>query len=181
MKMIFTMFHGQSLVERGFSVNADTVDTNMREQTLVARRTVYDSVANLLGQQNINEPKAVAKLDINKDVLKYCRSARNRYRQFLEEKKADEKKKIKDGSMNEVVKNKDLLEAEKRKVASFEKNIEKVSGEADLLALKAQKLSKFDLLAESNLKQKRVSELRSDLLTVKAKVQKLESIVASVN
>ena len=38
--MVFTMFHGQNLVERGFSLNADTFDTNIREQTLVARRTV---------------------------------------------------------------------------------------------------------------------------------------------
>ena len=77
----------------------------------------------------------------------------SRYRQFLEEQKADDKKKRKGGSMNEVVQNKALLESEKRKVTSFENNIEKVSGEADLLALKAQRQSKLDLLAESNLKR----------------------------
>ena len=45
-----------------------------------------------------------------------------------------------------------MLEAEKRKVTAVENNIEKVSSEADSLALKAQRQSKLDLLTESNLK-----------------------------
>ena len=38
--MVFTMFHGQNLVERGFSLNAHTFDTNIREQTIVARHSL---------------------------------------------------------------------------------------------------------------------------------------------
>ena len=65
---------------RGFSINADTVDTNMLEHT------VYDSVAPLLGQKDIYEPKAVSMLDINKDMLKYCRSTHSSRRVLLAKK-----------------------------------------------------------------------------------------------
>ena len=115
-------------------------DTNMREQTIVARRTVNV----LFGLKDISEPKAVSKLEINKDmlILKYCRSARSKYRQFLDAQKADDKNKRKGVSVIEVEKNKALFEAEKRKVTAFENNIEKVSSEADLLK---QVIRPFDM------------------------------------
>ena len=75
----------------------------------------------------------------------------------------------KDASINEAEKNKALLEAEK--------NIDKFACEAELLALKAQRRSMLDLLAESYLERKRVTELKSEFLSVKAKVQQLESLV----
>ena len=66
----------------------------------------------------------------------------------MEAQKAYDKKQRKDVSINEVEKNKALLEAEKSKITAFENNIEKVSSEADLLALKAQRQRMLDLLTE---------------------------------
>ena len=43
-KLLMTIFHGQSMVQRGFSVNNDVVTPNLRNETLVSLRTVYDAV-----------------------------------------------------------------------------------------------------------------------------------------
>ena len=41
-KIILALSHGQAQVERGFSINKDISTTNMRLQTLVAKRRVDD-------------------------------------------------------------------------------------------------------------------------------------------
>ena len=44
MKMTFTLFHGQASVGRGFSINADTLQNNMGEKMIIARRCIYNAV-----------------------------------------------------------------------------------------------------------------------------------------
>jgi len=39
-KLIFCLSHGQSFVERGFSINKELVDTNMKEKSLIAQRLI---------------------------------------------------------------------------------------------------------------------------------------------
>ena len=50
-----------------------------------------------------------------------------------------------------------------------------IGHEADLLALKAQKQHKMDLLVQSNLKRKRVAELNNELAATRLKIQRLEN------
>ena len=42
MKMILTLSHGQAAVERSFSINKSVVDVNMKEEFIVARKTIKD-------------------------------------------------------------------------------------------------------------------------------------------
>ena len=44
MKLVFTLSDGEAAVERDFSINKDTFQTNMGEKTLIARRFIYNSV-----------------------------------------------------------------------------------------------------------------------------------------
>ena len=44
MKIAFTIFHGQAIVEGGFSTNADTLKTNMGEKMIITRRCIYNAV-----------------------------------------------------------------------------------------------------------------------------------------
>ena len=46
--------------ELKFNINADTIDSNMEEQTILARLTVQDVVQSLLHQKIIDDSKAVA-------------------------------------------------------------------------------------------------------------------------
>ena len=42
-KLLLTICHTQSMVERGFSVNNDVVTPNLRNEILMSLRTVYDA------------------------------------------------------------------------------------------------------------------------------------------
>nr|CAD7603277.1 unnamed protein product [Timema genevievae] len=42
--IIFTMFHGNSAVERGFSVNKECLVENMKERSLISKRSIYSVV-----------------------------------------------------------------------------------------------------------------------------------------
>ena len=46
-KLLLTLSHGQSQVERGFSVNKDITSTNMAAETLIAFCRVHDGVISL--------------------------------------------------------------------------------------------------------------------------------------
>ena len=43
-KVIFVLSHGQSFTERGFSINKEVVDDNMKEKCLISQRIVYDTI-----------------------------------------------------------------------------------------------------------------------------------------
>ena len=112
--MIFTLFHGQSAIERGFSINSATLDNNMLEHTIIARRIVCDSVSHMLDsdQQGHRGTTAVHKLDISKEMLKYYRSAQCQYRTFSEAQKDEEKKKRNDSISSDSERSRALLELE---------------------------------------------------------------------
>ena len=64
-KLLLTISHGQSTVERGFCINSDAVTTNLLEETLVSLRTVYDSVKSM-GQD-------LSDFAVTKELLMHCR------------------------------------------------------------------------------------------------------------
>ena len=43
-KVILVLSHGQSFTERGFSINKEVVDDNMKQKSLISQRIVYDTV-----------------------------------------------------------------------------------------------------------------------------------------
>ena len=43
-KVIFGLSHGQSVTEKGFSINKKVVDDNMKEKSLISQRIVYDTM-----------------------------------------------------------------------------------------------------------------------------------------
>ena len=64
-KLLLTLCHSQSAVERGFNVNSDTVTPNLRNETLVSLRTVYDALKVL----QID----VSKFVVTKELIRHCR------------------------------------------------------------------------------------------------------------
>lgn len=63
-KYICTLQHGQSAIERGFSVNDLMLLENMLQSSLVNRRLVYDAVKNL---------KSLSDIEIDNKMMKQCR------------------------------------------------------------------------------------------------------------
>lgn len=46
----FVLSHEQSFVERGFSVNKELVDTNMKEKPLIAQGIIHDKIVSEVGK-----------------------------------------------------------------------------------------------------------------------------------
>ena len=44
MMFVFTMFYGQSNVERGFNINDDIVVENLKKESLIAQQLIYDHI-----------------------------------------------------------------------------------------------------------------------------------------
>ena len=64
--MILTLSHGQAAIERGFSINKDLINTNMLEETIVAKRVICDGVMSELSNETSS---CVAQLSISNDML----------------------------------------------------------------------------------------------------------------
>ena len=78
-KMLLTISHGQGSVERGYSVNKDMLIENLHEKTVVALRTVHDSISTLEDHST--------KLPLTPAMKRHVMSATMRYGQYLDEQK----------------------------------------------------------------------------------------------
>ena len=78
-KLILVLSHGQTAVEREFSVNKELEVENMKEHTLVARRIVCD---------RINSVNGLANVVMSKDLLISVKQSKKKYELFLENQRA---------------------------------------------------------------------------------------------
>ena len=83
-KLIFTLSHGQSAIERGFSINKNVIETNMMEKTIIAERMICDSVRKELLKEGCDN---ISKVNISKEMLRVCSKARVTYESYLVEKR----------------------------------------------------------------------------------------------
>ena len=89
-KIIFIFSHGQSLTEKGFSINCEVIEHNIQEKSLTSQRLVYDAVHNGGSQLSV--------FQITPALRKSCLLSCQRYKLELEKKvsnSADLKRKIK--------------------------------------------------------------------------------------
>ena len=109
-KTLFILSHGQSFTERGFSVNREVLDDNMKELSLVSQRTVYDTL-------HSNQKVPLHEFSITAELRKSCRLAYQQYK--LEQAKINEsnaktdknlKRKLKMDEIDNVKKQKLILE-----------------------------------------------------------------------
>ena len=120
-KAILVLFHGQSQVERGFSVNKALMNDNMQEKTILARRSVKAYL-----ETNKLEPHEVK---ITKDLKNSVLFAREHYRAWLEEKKREDivnkrqEKEEGDVKKRELQDLQNKREKAKRQLASLDKEI----------------------------------------------------------
>jgi hypothetical protein len=64
-QLIMVLSHGQATVERGFSVNDDMLLPNIKKESLIGQRIVFDTMKSL--NMKLHEFK------ITENILKYCR------------------------------------------------------------------------------------------------------------
>ena len=89
-QIVFILSYGSARIESGFSVNADMLVENLKEESLIAQRRVYDSIVARGGVLNVN---------ITSGMLIYARKSHSRYQECLKqkpEKATNEEKKAKE-------------------------------------------------------------------------------------
>ena len=113
-KQLLCLSHGQASVERGFSINKNTVDDNLSETGLIVRRKVIDHISSVGG---------VMKITIDKSLILAAAGARHKYEQYLSENRKQQqidksnKRKLEE-EKEELVKKKQKLIEEMSKIES---------------------------------------------------------------
>ena len=77
---MFTLSHGQSVVECGFNINKQILVDNLQDVSLTSLRTVHDEI---LCHGSIRS------FPINSSLLLSCQSAGTKYKNDLEQKKRE--------------------------------------------------------------------------------------------
>jgi hypothetical protein len=77
-KLVLALSHGNASVESGFSGNGEMLVENLHEESLTAKRTVYDAVQSSGGLMSVN---------ISRVMLTYVRGSYVRYTEALERKR----------------------------------------------------------------------------------------------
>ena len=161
-KSMLILFHGQSDVERGFSVNSDIISCNMGEDTLVAYRLVYQGLKNL--GENADE------IVITQGMRESCRSTRHRYVEYQEEKKKKEKLMA---ANDEKATLKHEIKKREKEEADHTTEAAKLTERADHLCHDAAKKKSWDMLSESNAIRETVERKRKLLQESQKKTEQL--------
>lgn len=165
-KQILILSHGQSTVERGFSINKQVVADNQQQQNLVAQRIVCDY---------INHVGGVLKVDIDQGLMASCTAARQRYQNYLDDERMKQERDRVGMKRKDILSEIDNL---KKKRLHLEKDVNSLIKSADEFAEKAEQSRDFSCISKSNTLRKRAKEKEDELKNVKStldiKVQELK-------
>ena len=123
-KVHLILSHGNTIVVSGFSINQLILDVNMKKQSLVTQRIVYEEVMNEGGP---------IKADTNSNMIKSVRLASNRYKFALEEnkqkqtegeKRQEERKRITKEINEATAAKKRTLDSINRTISSYDEQIQ---------------------------------------------------------
>ena len=79
LKIIITLSHGQSDVERGFSCNTHLLEENIKDDSIASKRLIKDHL--------VSNNLKLHMLEITSQIRASCRRARQRYHSYLEDQK----------------------------------------------------------------------------------------------
>ena len=134
--------HGQSAVERGFSINKELLVENLQEKSLVSQRMVYDHIST--NKINIHE------YELPSDLLKSYKLSNRRYNADLEETKKQEK-------IGTVARKRKLIDEDiqvaKKKKDEVTKCIEVLKTDADKLSIEEGERASLDLTKANSFKK----------------------------
>ena len=161
--IIFVLSHGQSAVERGFSVNKELLLENLQEKSLVSQRVVYDHI-------NSNNIK-ISEYELSNDLLKNCKLANRRYNTALEEARKQEK-------VDTVARKRKLIDEDiqvaKKKKDEITKCIEILKTDADNLSIEAEEKANLALLTKAKSFRKTILEKTKALKDLEDSIVKME-------
>ena len=159
-KLLITLSHGQSQVERGFSINKDITSTYIVVKTLIAFCRVHDGI------QGLGLPMEQC---ITAEMLRQCKFAHSHYQFHLDEMKRESEETDRE---RKAVKE-ELEQTEKKK--KLDSAVTDLEREADQLAQDAEEQNKMSMLVNSNALRSKAKEKRVELEAEKQKIRDLKS------
>ena len=151
-KIVFTMFHGQAAIERGFNVNKMTSVVNQLDVTLTSLRMVDDH----LKAHHVS----AATFPITTELRKMVASSRRKAHE--EAKQKDQNNKVTEKQLKRKVVSEEI-EAVVKKKLFLEEGIEGLASDRDKLAQEAAKEKDFQLLERSNYLRKTIKKKREEI------------------
>ena len=160
-KKLLILSHGQSSIERGFSINKQTLGTHLSRDNLLSYRVVQDGLRDMGGKD----------VTVTSDMIAACRRARSRYQQHMDSKsKETNSERLKQKKRKQTS---DDLVAEKEKRQRLDTTMNKLIAEADKLALEAEKQliasKSTEKLVKSNAIRKRSREIKQEIVDCEKK------------
>ena len=159
----FVLSHGQSAVERGFSINKELSVENLLEKLLMSKRMVYDHI----NSNRIN----IHQYELPSNLLKSCKLFNHRYNAALEETKKQEK--IGMVARKRKLIDKDIQVAKKKK-DEVTKCIADLKTDADKLSTEEEERANLDLFTKANSFRKTILEKEKVLKDLEGKIIKME-------
>lgn len=135
---LLLLSHGQSSVERGFSVNRQIEVENLQEQSYVAQRTICDHLQSVGGISNVT---------ITRELLLSVGGARQRYHAFLDDQKKEKAAEKMTQKRKTLM---DTVEEIKKKKKRLQVDADALEKSADDFALKAEATCNLTFIAKSN-------------------------------
>ena len=162
-KLLLTLSHGQSQVERGFSINKDITSANKGAETLIAFCRVHDGI------QSLGLPMEQC---VTAEILRQCKIACSHYQFHLDEMKRESEETDRERKRKAV--KEELEQTEKKKKKRPGSTVTDLEREADQLALDAENQSKMSMLVKSNVLRSKAKEKRVKLEAEKQKIKELK-------
>lgn len=156
-RTILLLSHGQATVERGFSVNKETMADNMMEHTLIAKRVVKDHLMSIGGK--------VSDVNVTPALLAAAASGRQQYQQYLDEQKKSERTRKKRKAEFEEL---DDLRAKRKRL---EVSIKALTESAEQYADEAESTWKVTLIAQSNAHRRSAKEKTKQLKDLELQIR----------
>ena len=168
-KFVCTLSHGQSKVERGFSVNKSILVENLQEESIIAQRTVIDYM-----HANSFE---LHTLPIERDLIKKVKNSYQEYTQFLANQRKEKALKEKENQMKPILEEISSLDLEKTRLENMIKDLRRESDELGYEAGKAKNFdSKKTTIEKCNLLKRAAEDKQKELSEVIGKRQKLQEL-----
>ena len=166
MKFIFTLSHGQAVVERGFNINSDVVVENLADKSLIAQRLIYDEL-----KSTSSEPRTYP---ITNELRKSCLTAYNRYEAERQQKKKEEAKTEKQKKGERI---QEEISSVSRQIQSVNSTIESLQKQSEKCYDDAEKKPEGEamaLLATGNGLRKTIKEKKSLVQSLEQSIQHLK-------
>ena len=158
---ILVLSHGQAKVERGFSVNEDMLLPNMKKETLVGMRLVYDTMK--------SQDVKIHEFNITDKMVQSCSQARAKYDIYLVDQT---KAKAQQAAKRKASENEASYLKEKKKLKLLEEEAESCMKESDKKATKALAKHDFKLLAQSEALKDKARLMKTTSVAAQMKIVK---------